>query len=77
MYNRPAQANLLALNHLQFGNPILLDPASKGFSMVSEYLLENRANPNDTTKVSPVLQLADFDLNTFGLASFTCIIHCM
>jgi len=30
-------------------------PASKGFSMVTECLLENNAKPNDTDDVSSVL----------------------
>ncbi|XP_064390639.1 uncharacterized protein LOC135338431 isoform X3 [Halichondria panicea] len=45
----------------RFGCPILLDPASKGFSMVSEYLLENGAKPNDTTRdgVTPLYRACE------------------
>ena len=31
--------------YLQDGTPLLLDPASKGFSMICELLLENGADP--------------------------------
>ena len=41
---------------LQNGTPLLHDPASKGFSMICELLLENGANPLSETKmgVSPL-----------------------
>lgn len=41
---------------LQNGSPLLHDPASKGFSMICELLLENGANPLSETKtgVSPL-----------------------
>ena len=37
---------------VQDDRPILLTPALKGFSMVTQYLLENGANPNISDKVS-------------------------
>ena len=42
--------------YIQDGVPLLLDPASKGFSMVCELLLENGADPLAETKtgVSPL-----------------------
>ena len=33
------------------GTPIIMIPASKGFSMICELLLENGANPNMKNKV--------------------------
>ena len=41
---------------MQDGTPLLLDPASKGFSMVCELLLENGADPLAETNagVSPL-----------------------
>ena len=37
--------------YMQDGTPMLLIPAQKGFSMVTQYLLENDANPNIPNKV--------------------------
>ena len=44
---------LVSLLHIytQDGTPMLLIPAQKGFSMVTQYLLENGANPNLTDRV--------------------------
>ena len=41
---------------LQDGTPLMYDPASKGFSMICELLLENGANPLTETRtgVSPL-----------------------
>lgn len=44
------------MSHAQDGTPLLFDPASKGFSMICELLLENGANPLTETRtgVSPL-----------------------
>ena len=34
------------------GTPLLIFPAAKGFSMICELLLENRADPNLKNRVS-------------------------
>ena len=46
----------VSICYIQVSVPLLLDPASKGFSMVCELLLENGADPLAETKtgVSPL-----------------------